>query len=545
MIDQWNGRNLKPPFSKFPSYYEFQLDALDKVRASRKKVTFIDGPPGSGKSLLGMSLCYDYQKSIYLATTKPLQQQIVNDFPEPEAIMLQGRANYPCVMSTFTKHQFPELTCEDCFEHDQDGEGISCKGRCLYQLKKKQALASGIAILNTSYYLTETNFVGRFSGWKIVVVDECDLLERAILNFVELNISDRLLTKLKLSPPEYKTKWQSWKEWADPVSDKLADELSVLQLTMKLDSPKDDIRYFRRIKSLAEKVRMFAAILDDSWIYQETSTRGTTNYSFKPTWISDIAKKYFWDNAERFVLMSGTPPLPKTLGLEQSEWDWVEVPNQFDPKRRPVFYMGVANLTAKTMEEERPKIIPAIKDILSKYPDKKGLIHTVSYNLSNYIIDNINTGRLVYHQSGIGKREELLKMFRASTQPLVVVSPSMDRGIDLPFDLCRFIICVKLPYPDLGDKQTAKRLYSGSFGQFWYRSETARTLVQMSMRGMRNIDDQCDCWIIDSQFEQFYSKSHDLFQDWWRASLEIVDEPAYPVSGDTSSSPLLDNDVPF
>lgn len=514
---------MNPPFSKFPSYRSFQEDVLSRVRASRKKVVFINGPPGTGKSLIGMSLAYDHQRSIYLATTKPLQEQLIKDFPEPEAIMLQGRANYPCIVSKFTEAQFPEVSCEDCLS-DEEGAGISCKRRCLYQLQKKRALGAGIAILNTAYYLTETNFVGRFRDWSLVVVDECDLLEKAILSFVEINISDKFLARLKLEPPEYKTKWESWKEWAYPVYAKLTEEVVRLSAVTKPTSSRDELRYFRRVKALQSKVNIFATLLDESWIYQEMKGyRGAINYSFKPTWISEIAKQYFWDSANKFVLMSGTPPLPKVLGLEQSEWDWVEVPNQFPPERRPVFYAGIANLTAKTMEVERPKVIPIIKHILSKYPDSKGLIHTVSYALADYITGNINNGRLISHETGVGRREELLKKFRKAPLPLVMVSPSMDRGVDLPYDLCRFIIIVKVPYPDLGDKQTAKRLYSSAFGQYWYRSETARSIIQMSMRGMRNADDQCDTWILDSQFENFYTKTNELFPDWWKKSLEVVE----------------------
>ena len=220
--------------------------------------------------------------------------------------------------------------------------------------------------------------------------------------------------------------------------------------------------------------------------------------------------------------MSGTPPLPKLLGLEPEEWEWIDVPNQFDPARRPVYYTGSANLTQKTMAEERPKILPVIQDILSKYPKQKGLIHTVSYNLCSYILENINSGRLVSHGSGSREREILLSRFKESDLPLVMVSPVMERGIDLPMDYCRFIIIVKVLWPDLSDKQTSRRLYSSSFGQYWYRWATVTAIVQASMRGMRSATDQCDTWLLDSQFENLYSKNSELFPAWWKESLHIV-----------------------
>jgi len=510
-----------PPFEKFDHYYPFQEEVIDKVLSSKKKIVFINGPPGTGKSLIGMSIAFEFRRSLYLCTTKSLQQQLAKDFMDYP--ILFGRSNYPCIMSKFTESQFPKISCEDCLSGHEEGEGISCKGRCLYQQAKKIALSAGLAILNTAYYLTETNFIGRFAERNMVIVDECDLLEGALLNFVELNISDSMLSRLKLPPPEYKTKWESWKEWATVISPKLLEQVDKLSKQVTTHSHIDEIRHFRRVKALLSKVSIFKELLNETWIYQEFKheVKGA-RYSFKPTWISEIAHQYFWSHAEKFVLMSGTPPIPRTLGLEKEEWDWIEVPSQFPPERRPVYYIGAASLTQKTMDVERPKIIPAIKNILSKHKGEKGLMHTVSYNLASYILNNIQDNRLISHDNGVRDKERLLQRFRDSLDPLVLVSPSMDRGIDLPFDLCRFIIIVKVPYPDLSDKQTAKRLYSSSFGQYWYRGEAVRSIIQMSMRGMRAVEDECQTYIIDSNFENLYSKCHSEFPEWWSKSLEIV-----------------------
>ena len=521
---------MQPPFSKFPSYRSFQEEVIEQSIASTKKVVFINGPPGSGKSLIGMSIAYNFGRSLYICTTKPLQSQLLNDFPEFP--MLMGRANYPCTMSQYTESKFPEITCDDCLaSHDQDaealfGQAISCKGRCEYEQMKRMALKANLAILNTSYFLTESNFIGRFSGRDMVIVDECDCIEGAILNFVEVNVSDRMLERLNLAPPVYKTKWESWKEWSEPISGILIKQVTEMVGRMKSKTTLDpkELKQLKRLKNLLSKIEIFKDNLDDSWIYQEIGGERGSTHSFKPTWISDIARKYFWNHGKRFILMSGTPPLPKLLGLEPEEWEWIDVPNQFDPARRPVYYTGSANLTQKTMVEERPKIIPVIVDILSKYPKQKGLIHTVSYNLANYILENIKSSRLVSHGNGSKERENLISRFKESDFPLVIISPSMERGLDLPMDYCRFIIIVKTMFPDLSNKQTARRLYSSSFGQYWYRWATVTSIVQASMRGMRSAEDQCDTFILDSQFANLYSKNYELFPGWWRESLRIVNQ---------------------
>ena len=96
----------------------------------------------------------------------------------------------------------------------------------------------------------------------------------------------------------------------------------------------------------------------------------------------------------------------------------------------------------------------------------------------------------------------------------------MDRGIDLSYDLCRVVIVGKVPFPNLGDKQVAARLYSDKkHGQLWYAVATVRSLVQMCGRAMRAPDDRCTIYILDSQFERLYKEWKHLFPTWWREAL--------------------------
>jgi len=52
------------------------------------------------------------------------------------------------------------------------------------------------------YYATETNFVGRFSKRKTVIIDEADTLENILIDFISLDIQPKTLEKLNLGQPE-------------------------------------------------------------------------------------------------------------------------------------------------------------------------------------------------------------------------------------------------------------------------------------------------------------------------------------------------------
>ena len=171
------------------------------------------------------------------------------------------------------------------------------------------------------------------------------------------------------------------------------------------------------------------------------------------------------------------------------------------------------------MEEERPKLLKRIKELIDSYPNEKGLIHSVSYDLANYLTKNLNSGRILTHDGST--RTETLDKFKKVNYPAILISPSMDRGVDLPYDFCRWAIIAKVPFPDLSDKQVSARLYSSSFGRYWYAFATASSIMQMSGRIVRAADDYGTCWILDKNFENFYSKNSNLFNNWWTEALEL------------------------
>ena len=265
---------MTSPFPKFPTYREFQEEVIYLVSKSTAKVTFIDGPPGTGKSLVGMSLAFKKEHALYLCTTKPLQAQLHNDFPEFPLLM--GRSNYPCYYNDASASKFPEVTCEDCM----GGKKKPCASRCEYQQQKKRCLASKVAILNTTYFLTEANQVGSFSGADLVIIDECDRLEDTIVRFIEFNVNEGTLKNFNLEMPKHTTV-HGWKVWAGNALP-VMNEVLVRLNWVTPDSSKEEVRRTKQARSLFKKIEMLYHYLDDSWVYQEGVGKYGRTYNFKP-----------------------------------------------------------------------------------------------------------------------------------------------------------------------------------------------------------------------------------------------------------------------
>jgi Rad3-related DNA helicase len=99
---------------------------------------------------------------------------------------------------------------------------------------------------------------------------------------------------------------------------------------------------------------------------------------------------------------------------------------------------------------------------------------------------------------------------------LVLISPSLYEGISLDDDMSRFTIVCKLPFKNLMDPWTKKRL---DLSKRWYNNDTATTLVQMTGRSVRSPEDFAVAYVLDSSLSWFLEKNAHLFPDWWLDSL--------------------------
>jgi Rad3-related DNA helicase len=177
------------------------------------------------------------------------------------------------------------------------------------------------------------------------------------------------------------------------------------------------------------------------------------------------------------------------------------------------------DMSHKMKEESWPKVANEIADIIRRHPDERILVHTVSYELTRFLVNHLGTiGRSVHHYLDASTREQALTSFRSEGG--VLLAPSMDRGVDFAHDDARVVIVPKVPFPNLSDRQISTRLHAPG-GQEWYNVQTTRTLVQMTGRGVRSAEDWATTYILDSQFKRIYGQNRKLFPAWWREAIRF------------------------
>ncbi len=497
------------PFKKFDNpesikrYCAGQKDVVRRIEQSSKKVIILNAPTGVGKSLIAMmsgnKLSYTTN---YVCTTKVLQNQLKDDFNE--AYVMKGRSNYKCNKFWTTDNK---ITAGDCASKCDDVKGG--KLPCDYEDAKAAMFKAKYRVLNTAYWLAECNYVGKLSKQKFVVIDEADRLDGEAVNFIGLVVSKFDIKKYGLKAPAKITKWEAWKRWG---MDTKAIMNKKCPGSMNNNERDKNVIMAYRFKN---KVQMFNETVDESWIFEKTKYG---SWVFKPIWINKkLGEQYIWRHADKFVLMSATPPMAKSLGLDNKDVDVIDVESSYPVENRWVYYNGVVDMSYGN-KDRHEDVVKHVRHILNKHQTHKGIIHTCSYKLRDMIMDKIGNAfidRIITHDSK--NKEEKMEEYLQARRNAVFVSPSSERGISLDGDKGRFCVWLKVPFGNLGDKQIKARTWSKPFGSEWYGNDAMQTIVQGCGRVVRGYDDWGYSYILDSQF----SKIKQYCPNWFMQGLVV------------------------
>ena len=542
---QWFQRAGEHPWpAKFTRFRPDQLVATEQIieaYESGAKVVMLDAPTGSGKTLAAEMVRRRLGvKGVYVCSGKQLQDKFVADFGD-YARVLKGRSNYPTATMPY-----PEYTGDDC-----TGRGCRfcpTRAECPYQHAKVQAMTATVGVLNTSYLLAEANTAGTFGEKEVkdgrttrrpfIVVDEADTLEGALMGYVEFRASARLLEDLGLEPPVKAARTKTVQAWIGSLVSALHHRVEQMQ-----DWDENDVALMRRkrgIERLHEQARGielgndedpegwgdWIRVYETRWDPKKREEVDVASFVLKPVVVQDWGMDRLWRHADRWLLMSATIISPdemaESLGLEQAgvPWDVVRMPMPFAKENRPIVMKPVANITYAEAAVEKPKLLAGVAEILDRYGDENILVHTVSYALTKYLTDELRkqgkerwNGRAILAYTNAQERDQAVERFAATGG--VLLAPSLDRGLDLPDDLCRVVVVAKVPFPALGDRQVSERLRRPG-GQVWYGVQVARSLVQMTGRGVRHENDWATTFILDKQFPRWYREAgRKLLPDWW------------------------------
>ena len=487
----------------------------DAIRQGYKYI-ILEAGTGTGKSAIATTLAKMYESAYILTMTKQLQSQYSNEFDFP---LVKGRGNFACLnnnlestcdigtcKTTPASSNFfcpygvaknPSLDAELAFEDSFGGAVFyQSANHCHYWNQKANAINSPITLMNYDYAILELNYVKHFAPRSLLILDEAHNIENKLMTTMEVTLYNRTLEKdinKRISDETLKDgELEDWKMEIDAIRESYED-IDLKEVTKnKADRIRSTISRLKTLSNNLEKE-------PKNWVIDAEET-GVT---FKPLRVHHYAKNNLLKYGDVVIFMSATilshKMFSKWLGLNPNEVYHIKVDSPFTKEKRPIILNLAGKMSANRIKKTAPKTIPILQEILKKHENDKGLIHTHSYKCQQYIVNNLYNSRLISHSSK--NREQILNFFEKDENPLVLVSPSMSEGVDLPYDKCRFQVIYKMPFPYLGDKQVNMRMKRD---KKWYAYKTVMTLMQAYGRGMRAEDDSCYTYIIDSDINMLF-----------------------------------------
>lgn len=501
----------------------FTADSINHA----KKFILLNAPTGVGKSYYVVMFINWYLNNIHndakfdiITNSKVLQEQYIKDFKF--ICNLKGRSNYRCDKFDTDCEKGMELctalkeNCDKCPYIKQREAWI-----------KSQNGLTNFHLFNTFAMYNPDKLNKKDCEARVLIIDEAHDFEAVFSNFITVKISGRLLKKYGFVAKEIEeidkriSKLNTLDKCVDFFKFFFLKKISDLyeKFEKEISSGVNNKRnieitkYMTHIMGHKERFNNFINDYEsnpkdkninpkENWVLDinknDKNTFGSgIELTISPVWVHKYLPEYIWSKFDHIIFMSGTILNKKMFsfinGLNPKITSFMSMNSPFKIKNRPVYYVKCGKMTYKEKKETFKTQKKYIEKIIEKHKKDKGIIHTTTYEFSQWIQESIFNKRLIFHENT--DRQERLEEHLNKDKATIMVSPSMHTGVDLKDHLSRFQIIMKIPYPNISSNKIKQRQKTNSE---WYNWKTMVDLIQALGRSVRSDDDYAFTYILDS-----------------------------------------------
>jgi Rad3-related DNA helicase len=517
---------------KFTEFRQGQLYALDRSIVSDKRFIGHAMPTGSGKSLYYIAQALMEGKRVaVLTSTKGLQDQLLADFASIGLVSVKGKNNFDCVEHDGKNcEEGSHLKCPAAWEKPDPMNPHPC--RCPYRLQFESAVSSSLIVTNYAYWTSIYRYGQGLGTFDMLVLDEAHDAPDEITSALAITLSTReVLGMLRTAWPKQPLYLKGWQEFAAHNLPTATAHYSKLQASVQpyMTHSSDVVRSLMAYRNLVSKLTNLSTIRGE-WVVETLMKNGEPDgYKIECVWPYTYSEEILFLQIPRVILVSGTlvPRTFQLLGVQSGFYAYHQYPSSFPGERSPVYHLPTVKLNHKSTSEDYWLLIQRIDEIIGKRLDRKGIIHTTSYDRAQRILERSQYARyMVTHTNRSGEAMQAAETFRRLPPPAVLISPSVTTGYDFPFDTCEYQIIAKAPYPDLRAKVQYRRMERD---RLYPAYQMAQVLVQAAGRGMRAPTDRCETFILDGAVHDVVERTPRLFPEWFLSLYqEIADVPPPP-----------------
>lgn len=532
-----------------------QREIITKICEAYQKdptsTVVIDAPTGSGKSLIAMWSSYilkEMGNRGYLITSDlSLQDQYESDFMRLKLNWpsIRGVDNYECSVNGLP------FSLGDCklkgMGYDQ-AERLPCYNSCEYLQNRRRAIDQPIALLNYSFWLIQRNYVAAkmlqeerpipFEERDFVFFDEAHKVDEIVQSHfsprIEPTVVDRMLEVSRFASRQgfAESTWTKGK-MQSLVNDMMRGDRNMVFSAMqeferilhafgrmrKEGNKEAKKRYrdrtiprdwqkafgtFDRLKDMHCKFEDYISLIKEVGVSKMVLDQRDEESTFKCVEEALMVNKYLHEQSGFKVFMSATIGDPrsfvKIMGIKNAQF--IRLDNAFNYDKSPVVFVNRHKLTYREKEKNLPYVVAILDQIIDKHRGQRGIIHTGSYEFTNFIKSNSkHTFRLMDYENS-KEKADILELFKKKDNA-VLMGPSLLEGLDLKDDTSRFQIFFKVPYPSLGDPLIKAKL---NISNEWYDWKTGISIMQGVGRSVRSEEDWAITYVLDASFRNLINK---------------------------------------
>lgn len=512
---------------KFDHWRPGQAEAVVRILDSTKRFVVINAPTGFGKTVTYMGAALlGCRRTGFLTSSKGLQSQLVGDFKECGLVDIRGQQNYLCrALQPDGVYYGKGIRTGDRCDAGPCHAGAKCSARhggCYYFDAVTQAKESKLVVSNYSYWVHQHRYSEGLGKFDMLVLDEAHDAPDELAQALEIEISDydvQTATSSRLPQGEDP---DVYKAWAMRLGVMLTAAIAQLDEDIKRWIAEEDrlphsmMREMLFKKGVLGKLAVLAT-MEGPW----TIERRPHSAKAAPVWPAPYAERYLFLGIPRVVLVSATvkEKTLELLGLAPKDFEYHEYPSSFPSHRRPIIHIPSVRVKHDWSDVEQKTWARRIDEVIDKRLDRKGLVHTTSYDRRNIILTYSRHRSIMLFNDGTNTRQ-VVEKFRKASPPSVLVSPSLTTGWDLPYEDCEYAVIAKVPFPDTRSRITKARTQADpDYGPYI----ALQTLIQAAGRGMRSADDQCEILILDDQWIWFWKRYRKFAPGWFIQAIDRRD----------------------
>ena len=566
-ISRSSAPDAPPPFApsdiglprKFTAFRRNQAEVILDIASSRKRFSMLSTPTGAGKSIIYLSVArLANMRAVVLTSTKGLQAQLLSDFASMGLIDVRGQNNYACVAvepgGPLSDYASPGTTCDDGPCH----VGIECpyktsvmedeESGCLYYDAVRRARNAKLVVTNYAYWMTSNAYMekGALGKFDLIILDEAHAAPDELAEFCSVRMDrDEVRATLNVDLPPFDEGTEAWVSWASEVSKTANAKREAAERDMAASGAggrRSAARYVRRLRDLCKKLEKLSKAyrwlrteaskpdvlmpgMQTDWVAEKTETGAV----FSPVWAHAYAEDCLFSAVPRAILASAVlqRAAARYLGIPDNALDFTEMGSTFDPARRPFIYIPTTNVDRNMNEGQVRVWLNQIDNIIADRLDRKGIIHTRSYDRARVILQRSRHRQHMLSHTSRTVRDTVAR-FKNSAAPCILVSPSVEEGYDFIGDLCRYQILAKVPFVDSRSLLMQARHRSD---KNYLNYLTALSIIQQVGRGMRAEDDWAESFIVDDHWS-WVSRvmiKQGLLPRWFTSAFKIAASRPAPI----------------